>query len=153
VKYNPRKRGALCDKCPRKEQTPVPPEGPLLARWCWLGQDPGKNEVKKGRPFIGATGKRLARIWMMTFMRLELPEVPRKKVWITNAALCMPVTKGEGEAKKAIECCRPRLYEELNNLHPDAWILAMGKGAFAALTRRTKGVAKYLGFHKKLEIQ
>src|SRR5258708_3355028 len=62
-RYDPRENGALCDECPRNSRKPVPPEGKPGAQWIWLGQDPGQTEERLGRPFVGATGILLSRIW------------------------------------------------------------------------------------------
>lgn len=144
--YDPRKFGAKCSSCPRKGQTPVGPSGPPGARVCWLGQDPGQTEVQMGQPFVGATGKRLANIWAAAEKSIG-KEVPRKEIFVTNTCCCLPVTKSPKEAKLAADCCRPRLLAELRQLHPDAWILAMGRWADYALSGRIKGGAKYQGFH------
>lgn len=146
--YDPRAHGARCDSCPRKGQTPVPPEGPKGARVCWIGQDPGKTEVRFGRPFVGATGQRLASVWEAACEQVGYM-IPRSAVWITNAALCLPLNgKDDKEARKATECCRPRLMAEIRNLHPSAGILAMGRWSYFALTFVDKHVGKFIGFHQ-----
>lgn len=150
MSYDPRKLGAKCSRCPRKGQTPVPPEGPKRAHLCWLGQDPGKNEVKQGRPFVGATGVRLGGLWEAGSEANKV-SLPRKFIWVTNVSLCLPVTKGAAEAKRAADCCAPRLRKELLGLHSDAGILSMGRWAFYALTGLTKGIGKFSGFFKKLK--
>ena len=151
--YDPRKHGARCDTCPRRLQTPVPPEGNPSASVVWLGNEPGKQEVKKGRPFVGATGKRLGAIWERATASAGsgTATLPRADLWVTNAALCFPVTRSEKEAKQTMDCCRPRLQQELKRLHPDAWILVMGRWAFYAVTGKAKGIGRYLGFHVKVK--
>lgn len=150
--YDPRKHGARCDACPRRGQVVVPPEGPKQgARWCWLGQDPGPTEVRKGRPFIGPTGTRLTRIWESACEAIGYPAIQRQEIWITNACLCIPLTPSAKEARDAATCCRPRLSAELARLHPDAGILAMGKWALFALTGKEKGMGGFQGFHLMLD--
>lgn len=116
----------------------------------WLGQDPGHQEVKQGRPFVGPTGARITHIWERAFAALGKAVMPRSQVYITNAALCLPLSKSNSEAKKAMTCCRPRLLRELRQANPNAGILAMGKWAWFALTGSEKGVGKFIGFHVKL---
>lgn len=149
MSYDPKKWGARCTLCPRREQTPVPPEGPRHAHLCWLGQDPGKTEVKRGQPFVGPTGQRLMLLWEAACETLRVA-LPRSQIWVTNTCLCLPVTKSTREAKLAADCCAPRLQRELKMLHPEAGVLAMGRWAFYALTGRTKGVGKFQGFHVPL---
>jgi len=153
MSYDPRKHGANCDACPRRGSTPVPPEGPKGARWVWLGQDPGNTEVKKGRPFVGPTGARLAHLWEAAFRELGKPPVPRAEIFITNAALCAPLSKSESEAKAAMTACRPRLLRELKQADPEAGVLVMGKWALHALTGEVKGMGKYQGFHIPINIE
>jgi len=152
TRYDPRENGALCDECPRRTRKPVPPEGPIHgepARWVWLGQDPGQTEERLGRPFVGATGILLSRIWESACAKLGRP-IPRGKIWITNAALCRPLGSGEKEARRAVVCCRPRLVRELGQATRGAAILSMGKWAYFALTGETKGISKYIGFYRVL---
>ncbi len=147
--YNPRENGALCDECPRSSRKPVPPEGKPGAQWVWLGQDPGQTEERLGRPFVGATGILLSRIWEGACAKLGRP-IPRGKIWITNAALCRPLGSGEKEARRAVVCCRPRLVRELGQVARGAAILSMGKWAYFALTGETKGISKHIGFYRVL---
>lgn len=148
--FDPRKRGALCDHCPRRNQPKVPPEGkPERAKAVWLGQDPGDQEVRHGQPFIGPTGSRLTRIWEEGQLAVgqPVPTLNRADVWITNAALCPPMTKSAAEATQAVDCCRPRLLRELKLLDRNLGILVMGKYALYALTGKVKGMGKLTGFH------
>lgn len=143
--FNARAAGCKCDVCPRKGQTVVPPEGDKNAKVVWLGQDPGQQEERQLRPFVGPTGKRLAGVWALAERSLGV-EYPRARVWVTNASLCRPKTNSAKEARLAVECCKPRLMRELRRAGPDAWVLAMGKWAFYALTGRKTGIGRYLGF-------
>lgn len=152
-RYDPRKKGALCDKCPRRGSTPVPPDGPKGASWCWLGQDPGDVEVRQGKGFVGPTGARLLKLWTRACEELSRPVVPRSQIWVTNAALCAPITDSEAEARQAMTCCRPRLARELRRLSPHAWILTMGKWALHGLTGQEKGMGKIQGFHIEIDVE
>lgn len=144
--YDARKAGAKCDACPRKGQAVVPPSGPAGARACWLGQDPTRTEARRGQSFSGATGQRMLQLWT-TAESTTKTQFGRANVWVTNAALCEPLNPRDAkESRKAMDCCMPRLKLELNRLHPEAAILAMGKWAFYQLTGQQKGVSKFQGF-------
>lgn len=153
-RYSPEKLGAICRLCPRQGQIPVPPEGPVSgAKVVFLGQDPGHQETKQGKPFVGPTGARLDHIWERGWKALNLPVMSRSLVLVTNAALCQPIIQtSESEARKAMSCCRPRLLKELESISPDAGLLLMGKWAFFAVKGKTKGIGKYLGFHFKVDM-
>lgn len=152
MSFNPRKLGARCDLCPRKNQTPVPPEGPRDgALWVWLGQDPGEQEVKKGRPFIGPTGTRLTHVWAHGCEEVGTV-VPRSEVFIINTSACLPLTKRDSEAKAAADCCYPMWkYFMKKFVSPAAAILSMGRWAFYQLTGKRKGVGKYQGFYVRFK--
>lgn len=154
MKYNPKRHGALCDACPRKKETPVPPVGPRFAKWCIVGQDPGVNEVRVGAPFVGNTGLRLFQLLARGCMELGKPPLPRSEFWLTNACLCIPVDKTDTrEARKAVKCCRPRLTAELEKLGPNAHVLLLGKNSVLAVTGSDEGVGKLHGFHSLLDLE
>jgi uracil-DNA glycosylase family 4 len=52
-----------CKICPiQKSGKPVPGEGNPDAKIVFMGEAPGKNEAKTGRPFIGRSGQLLRRL-------------------------------------------------------------------------------------------
>jgi DNA polymerase len=59
-----------------KENT-VPGEGPRNAKIMLVGQNPGKEEVKQGRPFVGRSGKYLDKVLRENYLE-------RKKLFITS---------------------------------------------------------------------
>lgn len=69
--------------CPGATQV-VPGEGNPHARIVLVGEAPGEQEDREGRPFVGRSGQLLDRI-------LGEAELPREEVWITNAVKCRPV--------------------------------------------------------------
>ena len=147
----PQDFGARCDLCPRKEKTPVLPEGPTHgAMYCWLGQDPGEQEEKNGRPFVGPTGKRLERLWTNGCHEAQVA-IPRREVLIVNGSCCRPLTKSDAEARKAADCCAPLVQHFLKTLNPLAGILVMGRWAYYQLTGRKTGIGKYQGYYVKLK--
>jgi uracil-DNA glycosylase family 4 len=56
---------------------PVVGEGSHVAEIMFIGEAPGKNEAKQGRPFVGASGKFLNEL-------LESVGIKREDVYITN---------------------------------------------------------------------
>lgn len=152
--FDPSKLGARCDICPRRTQKKVPPEGPRSgAKWVWWGQDPGANETRLGRPFVGPTGARITRIWDWACKNWGI-SIPRYEVLIINAACCEPITPSQKEAREAMVCCRPFVLSQIiKRTVPDAGVLLMGKGAFYSATGREKGVGGYNGYHLKLDLK
>jgi DNA polymerase I-like protein with 3'-5' exonuclease and polymerase domains/uracil-DNA glycosylase len=83
VSYDPRKFGALCDMCPLKGNVPVPAESNPGATICMVGEAPGADEVREGRPFVGANGQELQRA-------LNSARLQRRDLHLTNVMLCQP---------------------------------------------------------------
>lgn len=119
--------GAKCDICPLRGREPVLGEGPMGAAMAVVGEAPGREEVKHGRPFIGKSGEALDGY-------LSQVGMPRSAVFISNAVACFPdggdfnvyltIAKkawkeAHGSGKNAkpfpspLDCCRPRLFNEL----------------------------------------
>jgi uracil-DNA glycosylase family protein len=82
-----------------------------------LGEQPGNQEDKQGRPFVGPAGKLLDRC-------LEEAGIDRRKVYVTNAVKHF---KWEPRGKlrihkkpsvNEIHACRPWLDAELETVHP-----------------------------------
>jgi uracil-DNA glycosylase family 4 len=123
-----RARGCRCDECPLKDRAPVPPEI-HPSKLVILGESPGQDEDYEGRPFVGASGKLLNQ----TLAQFGLG---RDQVHVTNTVLCLPRKKMRpDEWAAAIECCRPRLMEELGN---DRVVFAAGARATQSLLGHSK---------------
>jgi uracil-DNA glycosylase family 4 len=76
---------ADCFGCPLDTEGKgfVLPEGPTNAPLLWLGEAPGPDEVRVGRPFIGAAGSMLNRL-------LTLMGWARESIRIGNVNQCCP---------------------------------------------------------------
>lgn len=80
-------RPDACRGCPLDEHPDtrgfVPPEGPTNSPLLFLGEAPGPDEAKVGRPFIGAAGSMLQRIFTLLGWS-------REQVRIANVLQCCP---------------------------------------------------------------
>ncbi len=109
-------------------------EGAEGAHICMIGEAPGKWEVEKGRPFVGQAGKNLDEF-------LEMLELERKDIYITNAVKFRPVKKNartgslsnRAPTVKEIELFRPLLMDELDLVDP-TMIVTLGNIPLLALT-------------------
>ncbi len=109
----------LCSQCPYRDRPKVPPEGdPSTAKYVLIGEAPAYDEVRKGRPFIGKTGRLL-----MAF--LQRMGIQREECYLTNALKCS-LPKGKRGYENALAVCRHNLAEELKQINPDAQIAIMG---------------------------
>jgi len=83
-----------------------------------VGMDPGEEEVKGKRPFIGPSG---------ALLRSVLTSLGIKEVYITNVLYCRPET--EEERKEAFKYCGDRVIEEVLERQPKLTI-ALGDFPF-----------------------
>ena len=96
-------------------------EGNPSARVVLVGEGPGREEDRMGRPFVGPAGKLLDRIIASMGWR-------RQEVYICNVIKCRP-PRNRDPLPDEIEACGPFLRRQLQAIRPQA-ILALG--SFAA---------------------
>ncbi|HLJ66038.1 MAG TPA: uracil-DNA glycosylase [Chloroflexota bacterium] len=109
-----------CTRCDLYRGTThgVPGEGPADASIMLVGEAPGFNEDKQGRPFVGAAGKFLEEL-------LAIAELKRSDVYITNVIKHRPPNNRDplpGE----IAACRPYLERQLTLIKPRL-IITLGR--------------------------
>lgn len=95
-------------------------DGSADADIVFIGEAPGKNEDKQGRPFVGASGKFLAEMLASIGFR-------REDVYITNVVKYRPPENRDPEPAEK-EACRPWLMEELFLIRPKL-IVFLGRHA------------------------
>jgi len=128
---------AACETCPLN--TPsygyVPSFGPDRARIALVGQNPGRNEIKYGKPFIGPSGKLLDKT-------LAAFQLERQTMFITNACLCTDVSNPSfTPPPAAVQACRGRLVTELKQ-HGVEKVVALGNTAAQSLLRTKTGITQ-----------
>ncbi len=127
---------AACRVC-RKGCTgePVPGEGSADARIVFVGEAPGKEEAKTGRPFIGRSGRLLRQL----IADIGLDE---NEVFITSPVHRLPLAGTP--TKEMILHGREHLFEQLKVIEPKVIVL-LGKTACTAVLDRPVEVAKEHG--------
>lgn len=118
-----------CDLYRRATQT-VFGEGARRARIMFVGEQPGDNEDRAGRPFVGPAGALLDRA-------LADADIPRKEIYVTNAVKHFKWTPAPRGKKRIhakpnyqqIRACQPWLEAELRIVRPAVLVLL---GATAA---------------------
>ena len=151
--YDPEKLGAQCDKCVLRTLRvggPVPPEISLDNEIAVVAESPGDKEVERGRPLVGTAGLEFNN-------SLSAIGVTRKSLNIHQALACQApendldkvMLKWQRGNKKLeeplpspIECCRPRLLNEIDGVSN---IVTLGKVAYQSLTGRQKSVMEIRG--------
>jgi DNA polymerase len=180
--YDPRAHGAKCDVCPLKDKMDrcVPPERGSSINTVSLiqkravaivGEAPGEQEERQGRPFVGPSGKELDHA-------LGMASIDRRDALVTNVLLCRPpgnklreflkaISKQNREKESAykkkikewrkgagpkprlpaltpspLDCCRPRLEKELSDF---AHVITLGGTALRAVTGDKASVLRVRG--------
>jgi DNA polymerase len=115
---------ALC-RLSEKRKTVVFGEGDPKASVMFIGEGPGAEEDRTGRPFVGQAGKLLDR--MIFAMGFE-----REEVYIANVVKCRP--PGNRDPKDdEVAACAAYLDRQIDLIGP-AVIVALGKPASRRLT-------------------
>lgn len=99
----------LCDLAATRNRA-VPGDGPLNARIMFIGEAPGFNEDRQGRPFVGQAGTYLDELVAGIGLR-------RDDVYITNIVKCRPPDNRDPHPHE-IAACEPYLDEQLRLFRP-----------------------------------
>lgn len=122
-----------CKKCSlwKLRKNTVPGEGPINAEIMIIGQAPGVEEDKTGRPFCGRAGKFLDKL-------LKIAKIKREKIFITSLLKCLPQPPINRKPKKEeIDTCLPYLKRQIEIINPQKFIL-LGEVAFLVFFPKEK---------------
>lgn len=117
-----RVRGCANCTLARTRTLAVPGEGPLDAEVMLIGEAPGANEDRQGRPFVGAAGQFLDEL-------LGAAGLSRAEVYVCNVLKCRPPDNRDplpGE----IDACRDYLDEQIDLIDPLV-IVTLGRFSMA----------------------
>ncbi|MCX6023122.1 MAG: uracil-DNA glycosylase [Chloroflexi bacterium] len=118
----------------------VPGEGPEDARILFVGEGPGMQEDRQGRPFIGPAGQFLNEL-------LASIGLDRTKVYITNVVKSRPPNNRD-PAPEEIAACAPWLEQQIAIIRPKI-IVTLGRFSMA---RYFPGqtISRIHGTHKRV---
>ncbi len=113
-----------CTRCRLHEgrTRAVPGEGHPSTEVVFVGEGPGLNEDREGRPFVGRAGDLLVRLLASIGWR-------REDVFITNVVKCRPPENRDPEPDE-IAACGPFLRRQLEVLDPSL-IVTLGRHSMA----------------------
>ena len=113
-----------CTLCPlsRTRTNAVPGEGPIDAEVMCIGEAPGMNEDRQGRPFVGQAGQFLNEL-------LAAGGLSRESVYICNVLKCRP-PENRDPFPAEIEACRDYLDEQIDLIDPLV-IVTLGRFSMA----------------------
>ncbi len=127
-----------CTACPLHltRTLAVPGYGPVTARVMAIGEAPGENEDREGKPFVGAAGRLLTSL-------LESVGLDRRDIYITNIIKCRPPRNRDPEPLE-VEACSHFLDEQIALLQPDV-ILLLGRHALTRMLPDAGGISRLHG--------
>lgn len=114
----------VCTRCRLHETRTraVPGEGDVDTEVMFVGEGPGQNEDREGRPFVGRAGGLLERL-------LNHVGWGRDDVFITNVVKCRPPANRDPEPEE-IAACAPYLRRQVETLDPSV-IVTLGRFSMA----------------------
>ena len=136
---------AQCTRCPlyRRATQVVPGEGLLRARLMLVGEQPGDQEDRQGKPFVGPAGRILSQA-------LDDAGIVRAEAFVTNAVKHFKFEeRGKRRIHKKpsdseISACKPWLWAELSLIKPEI-IVCLGASAARSVIGRQHRVLKERG--------
>jgi uracil-DNA glycosylase len=97
----------------------VPGEGPADAKIMLIGEGPGYNEDRQGRPFVGASGQLLEDL-------LGMAGLARADVFIGNVVKCRPPNNRDPEPAEIATCTEAYLFRQIEAINPPV-IVTLGR--------------------------
>jgi uracil-DNA glycosylase len=111
-------------------------EGDADARLMFIGEAPGEEEDRTGRPFVGRAGQKLDEI--ITAMKMR-----REQMYIANVLKSRP-PENRTPLLPEVEACSPFLREQIRIIHPTV-IVALGGPAAKMLLQTETGITRLRG--------
>jgi uracil-DNA glycosylase len=111
-------------------------EGPKNAAVMLVGQNPGREEVKQGRPFVGRSGRYLNKV-------LHKKGIDRDKLYLTGIVK-EPTPGNRKPNAKEIKRWMPCLEAEIEEIKPSVIVLL---GRVAAKALRYEGIDYIETYH------
>lgn len=115
-------------------------EGDPGARLVFVGEGPGFEEDRQGRPFVGAAGQLLTKI-------IAAIGLDREQVYICNIIKCRPPGNRNPESDE-IESCAPFVRRQLKAISPQ-FVCTLGTFATRTLLQTDQPISRLRGrFHR-----
>ena len=118
-------------------------EGDPCARLLFVGEAPGEDEDRTGRPFVGRAGQLLEK--MILAMGLT-----REKVYICNVLKTRPPNNRPPTPEETLACA-PYLYEQIGIVHPEV-IVTLGRPASHLLLNTQDAMGRLRGQWAEFEV-
>ena len=120
----------------------IPGEGPKPCLGMIVGEAPGAEEERQGRPFVGKSGEELNKA-------LAAADWPREWVYITNIYKLRP-PGNRNPTEKEIASHAMLFHRELRDVQP-RYILTLGNVPTQELLNTTTGITRLRGEWQRLD--
>jgi len=133
-----REEALKCRRCQLRDgcNGVVMGEGSIENNIMFIGEGPGATEDRKGRPFVGRSGRLMDKI-------LASVELNRDQIYITNVVKCRP-PNNRVPYKNEFESCVSILMAEIELIKPKV-IVTLGSTAAKFLINPSKSISKIRG--------
>ena len=111
-------------------------EGSLNAKLVFVGEAPGRDEDKSGRPFVGRAGQLLTKI-------IRAMGLARRDVYIMNIVKCRP-PQNRNPQDDEINTCEPFMLRQLEIIRPNI-ICALGTFSTQTLLKTKEPISRLRG--------
>jgi len=132
------REASVCEKCSlaADRNTVVFGAGNADADLMFVGEAPGAEEDRQGKPFVGRAGQFLDQL-------LEEVGMKREDVFIANTLLCRPPGNRDPQPEE-LDSCRPWLDAKVDLIQPRV-IATLGNFATKLLTANPTGITRVHG--------
>lgn len=138
-----------CTRCRLSEErrNVVFGEGAPDAELLFVGEGPGRDEDREGRPFVGRAGQLLTNLILKMGFSREVEK--NRNVYIANTVKCRP-PGNRNPMEDELDICLPFLSEQIDIIKPEV-IMTLGAVATKALLGDIGSISKLRGkiFHYK----
>jgi len=128
-----------CSKCilHKNRLQAVPGEGNPKAQILCIGEGPGSNEDKQGKPFVGEAGQFLNEL-------LASANLKREDVFITNVVKCRPPNNRDPLDEEVGVCTRNYLYRQIKEIKPTL-IITLGRHSMQVFFPQIRSISAVHG--------
>lgn len=133
-----KEKALKCSRCNlrRGASQVVMGEGTAINKVMFIGEGPGAEEDRLGRPFVGRAGQLLNRIF-------KAVGIKRREVYISNIVKCRPPNNRVPEIKES-DCCTAILAAEIRIIDPKV-IVPLGSTALKYLIDEKASITRMRG--------
>lgn len=111
-------------------------EGPEQADWLLVGEAPGQQEDRQGKPFVGRAGQLLTQM-------IRALDKTREQMFIANTLKCRPPGNRD-PLPEELQACEPYLLKQIELIQPKV-ILALGRISAQALLKSDQPLGQLRG--------